>query len=83
MLFGVAVIGGGFLVGFVVGRWWALAAPVALGVYVYVAAEASRYGHSDIPWGAVALAYGVWAAVGVVGGLLARHLLACRRAKPY
>jgi hypothetical protein len=80
VLFGVAVIGGGFLVGLVVGRWWALAAPVALGIYVYFTAEASRYGHSDIPWAAVALAYGVWAAVGVVGGLLARHL-ARRRAK--
>ena len=81
MLLGVAVMGGGFAVGFVVGRWWALAGPVALGVYVYVSAETSRYGHSDIPWGIVALGFGVWATVGVLGGLLARHF-AKRFVKP-
>ena len=81
MLLGVAVIGGGFAVGFVVGRWWTLAAPLALAIYVYVTAASSRYGHSDIPWGIIAIGYGFWAAVGVVGGLVARRF-ANRFAKP-
>jgi hypothetical protein len=65
----------------VLGRWRALAGPVALGIYVYTAPESSRFGDSDIPRGIVALAYGVWAVVGVIGGLLARRF-ANRFVKP-
>jgi hypothetical protein len=69
-----AVIGGGFVLGFLLGRWWALAGPVAFGIYLYLSAEASRFGHSDIPWNVVAIAYAVAGALGVIGGLAARHV---------
>jgi hypothetical protein len=74
-MFLAAVIVGGCVLGFVVGRWWALAGPVVLGIYLYVTAEASRFGHSDIPWSVVALVYAVWAAIGVIDGLVARRLI--------
>jgi hypothetical protein len=75
MVLGVVLISGGFVLGFLIGRWWALVGPIAAGIYVYEKATASRFGHSDIPWGIVAFAYGFWSAVGVVGGLITRRLI--------
>ncbi|MGZ4315132.1 MAG: hypothetical protein ACXVRS_04785 [Gaiellaceae bacterium] len=47
----MAFIGGGFLLGFVIGRWWALAGPVGWAIYVVIKAQEPRYANTDIPWG--------------------------------
>jgi hypothetical protein len=72
-LLGVALIGGGFLLGFLIGRWWALATPLVIIIYMLV--ETSSLPESDIPWGVVALAYAFWNGVGVLSGLFARWLV--------
>jgi len=70
----LAFIGGGFLLGFVIGRWWALAGPVAWAIYVMIKAQEPRYAQSDIPWGLITVIYAGLASVGVIAGWQARRL---------
>jgi len=68
------VVGVGFLLGLIVGRWWAVAAAVVFGIYVGVASDV------DIsPWlyGFLTAAIGAGA---VISGLFLRKLL--EHAKP-
>ncbi len=70
------VFGAGLLVGFLVGRWWALAAPVGLGIW---AASGSEL---EVPSWYIGLVYSVAAAAGVVAGVLLRRLGRRRAAGP-
>jgi hypothetical protein len=68
----------GLGVGLIVGRWWALAAAPVVGFIVYDWAKPSSDVRSDIPWGELAIVYGIWAcvlsAVGVLIGIAVRRL---------
>jgi hypothetical protein len=65
----------GLLFGLAVGRWWALAAPVAFAAYV--AAESNV---DEIPPWFLGMAYGLIGAAGVAAGILLRRF-AGRRAR--
>jgi hypothetical protein len=62
----VAVIAGGLVLGLLIGRWWALVAPVAFAVWNYKTGRIDPFGAADISNGAAATVIGVWASVGVV-----------------
>jgi hypothetical protein len=68
------LIAGGFLLGLIVGRWWALAAPVGVGAWVVVVSEV------EVSAWFLGFAYGGVAAVSVAAGVLLRRF-ASRRAK--
>ena len=57
----------GVVVGLAVGRWWALLAAVALGVWIGLVREFDAVA----PW-LLGLGYGVLAGAGIVVGVLAR-----------
>jgi gamma-glutamyl phosphate reductase len=80
-MFLVVYMGGGFLLGFVIGRWWALAGPIGWAIYALNKAQEPRYAQSDIPWGAIIVIYAALASVGVIAGWLTRRLTR-RFAKP-
>jgi hypothetical protein len=61
----------GFVIGFIVARWFALTAPAAFGVYVAVASEVD-----EVPPWVLGLLYGIVAALGVAGGVVVRRRLA-------
>ena len=61
----------GFVIGFIVARWFALVAPAAFGVYIAVAS-----GVDEVPPWFLGLLYGVVAALAVAGGVLVRRRLA-------
>ena len=65
----IVLIGGGFLLGLIIGRWWALIAPTALGVWAGLT-------FTDLEVSAVWLGFGFagLAALGVLLGLGARRL---------
>jgi hypothetical protein len=60
---------GGLILGFVVGRWWTLAAPVGIGIYIAVASEVD-----EVPPWFLGAAYGALAAVGITLGVAFRRL---------
>jgi hypothetical protein len=60
---------GGLVVGFVTGRWWALAAAGALAVWTATASEV------EVPGWYLGLAYGLLSGAGAVVGVLARKSL--------
>jgi quinol-cytochrome oxidoreductase complex cytochrome b subunit len=62
------LLGAGVLLGFVVPRWWVLAAPVVFGVYIALVTEVD-----EVPPWFLGAGYAVIAAVGVVVGLLLRQ----------
>jgi hypothetical protein len=70
-----ALVGGGFLLGLILGRWWALIAAAAVGVLAAVFEEIELEG-----W-FLGLMYAVLAAVGISIGILTRHF-ARRLSKP-
>ena len=59
----------GFLLGLLVGRWWALVAAVALGAYIAVESEV------EVPSWFLALLYGGLAALAIACGIAARRML--------
>jgi hypothetical protein len=60
----------GLLIGLVVGRWWALLAAVAWGVYVAAESEV------ELPPGVLALFDMIVAAAGIAAGVMIRRRLA-------
>ena len=63
------LIGVGFILGLLVGRWWALVAPVGFGVWVTIVSEV------EVPGWFLGLAYGVIGCVGVGLGVAARRTM--------
>jgi hypothetical protein len=68
-----ALIGAGVLLGLIVGRWWALAAPIAFAVWVYKTDRPGFLGAADISRGGIATVVGVWASVAVLVGVALRR----------
>jgi hypothetical protein len=62
-----ALVGGGFVLGLIVGRWWALTAAAVVGVVAALFEEIELEG-----W-FLGLLYAVLAAVGISVGILTRH----------
>jgi hypothetical protein len=69
-----ALIGGGLAFGFIVGRWWALAAPIAFAVWDYKTGRPEFLGAADISNGGAATVVGVWASVAVLVGVALRRI---------
>jgi hypothetical protein len=65
----IILIGGGFLFGFLTGRWWALAAPAALGFWAGL-----TFTDLEVPAVWIGLAFAGMGALGVLIGLVARRL---------
>jgi hypothetical protein len=74
----LALVGGGFVLGLVVGRWWLLVLPAGLGLWVGLTEEI------EIPGWFLGAAYAALSAAGVGLGVLARRLARrqCRAAQP-
>jgi hypothetical protein len=70
----IALISGGFAFGLIVGRWWALAAPIAFAVWVYKTDSPTFLGGTDISRGGVATVVGVWGSLAVLGGIGVRRI---------
>ena len=66
----VALVVGGLLLGLVIGRWWTLVAPVALGAWIGVTEEV------EVPGAFLGIGYALFSAAGVVAGVLLRRPLA-------
>ena len=64
---------GGLVLGFVAGRWWASAAPLAFGVWV--AAESDV---DEVPPWFLGLAYALTGVLGVLAGVFLRRITARR-----
>jgi hypothetical protein len=60
----------GVAVGFIVGRWWALAAAVGAGLWIGLKTEVD-----EVPPWFLGLAYASFAAAGICAGVLARRRL--------
>jgi hypothetical protein len=58
----------GFLLGLVVNRWWALAAAVGVGIWIW-----SSTGVDEVPHWFLACLYGGVAAIGIAGGVAVRR----------
>jgi hypothetical protein len=65
------LVAAGFAIGFIVARWFALVAPAAFAVYIAVASEVD-----EVRPCVLGLWYGIVAALGVAGGVVARRRLA-------
>jgi hypothetical protein len=63
----IILIGGGFLLGLIIGRWWALVAPAALGLWA-----GASFTDLEVPAAWSGFAYAGMAALGVLAGLVAR-----------
>ncbi len=61
----------GLAIGLAIGRWWALLAAVAFGVYIAVESEVD-----EISPGALGLIYAVLGAAGIATGVVIRRRLA-------
>jgi hypothetical protein len=64
----IILIGGGFLFGLIIGRWWAFAAPTALGVWAGL-----TFTDLEVPAIWMGFAFAGMAALGVLMGLVARR----------
>jgi hypothetical protein len=67
----IVVIGGGFLIGIVVGRWWAFLVPAVLGIWAGL-----TFTDLEVPAAWIGLIYAGGAAIGVLLGLVTRRALA-------
>ena len=70
---GLVLIAGGALLGLIVGRWWALAAPLAVGVWIAFETEVEAVP----PWFLGGM-YALGGAVGVAVGIVLRAFLTRR-----
>jgi hypothetical protein len=59
----------GFILGLVVGRWWALAAPIGFGVWVAIVSEV------EVPGWFLGLWYGAIGCVGIGTGIVVRRAI--------
>lgn len=66
----VAVVVGGFLLGLVLGRWWALAAALPVGVWIGLAEEV------EVPGWFLGAAYAILAGAGIAAGVVLRRVAA-------
>ncbi len=66
----MALIGAGFGIGLIVGRWWALLASVGVGTWIGTAAEV------EVPGWFLGFAYAALSGLGVTGGILLRRYFA-------
>jgi hypothetical protein len=64
----IVLIGGGFLLGLIIGRWWALTAPAALGLWAGLS-----FTNLEVPAAWIAFAYAGMGALGVLIGLVVRR----------
>jgi hypothetical protein len=62
------VFGGGFLMGLLVGRWWALLAAVGFGVWIAATV------HVEVPAWFLGMGCAAIAGVGIAGGVGARRI---------
>ena len=62
---------GGLVIGLIVGRWWALAAPIALGVWIGVESNVD-----EVPPWFLGSAYALISGIGVGSGVLLRRRFA-------
>jgi hypothetical protein len=67
------IIVAGFALGVAIGRWWALLAALALGLFAGVTDE------TELADWAMGIFFGLTAALGIVSGVVTRRLLARRR----
>jgi hypothetical protein len=67
-MIGVISVAVGIVVGVVVGRWWALSAAVAVGVWVMLST-----GVDEVPPWFLGLAYGAFTGAGIVLGIMLRR----------
>jgi len=70
----LALVAGGFALGLILGRWWTLAAAVAVGVWVGVEEDV------EVPGWYLGLGYALLAGLPTVVGVLVRRSLAERHA---
>jgi hypothetical protein len=68
----VVLIGAGFAVGLILGRWWALLACVGVGLWIGVSEEV------EVPGWFLGFAYAGLAGLGVAGGVMLRRYFAKR-----
>jgi hypothetical protein len=61
-----AIVGAGFIIGFVVGRWPAILAVIPFAGWL-------RQNDLEIPWWVLPLAYGSIAAAAIAAGIIARR----------
>ena len=69
----LVLVGGGFTVGLLVRRWWALVLPAGLGVWIALESEL------EVPGWFLGLVYGALGAAGVGLGILVGRRLTRRR----
>jgi hypothetical protein len=65
----VIILAAGLVLGFAVGRWWALTGAVALGVWAGTVSEL------EVPAWFIGLVYAGLAAIGIAAGVLGRRLV--------
>jgi hypothetical protein len=68
----VVLIGAGFAVGLILGRWWALLACVGVGLWIGVSEEV------EVPGWFLGFAYAGLSGLGVAGGVMLRRYFAKR-----
>jgi hypothetical protein len=66
----LVLIGASFILGIALGRWWALLACVAVGLWVGTTEEV------EVPGWVLGAGYGALSGIGVASGVMARRLLA-------
>jgi hypothetical protein len=69
----VVLIAGGLVFGLIVGRWWAVAAPIAFAIWNYRTGSPDVFGAADISRGGAATVAGVWASAAVLVGVGVRR----------
>jgi hypothetical protein len=63
----IILIGGGFLFGLIIGRWWSFAAPTAVGLWAGM-----TFTELEVSAAWIGFAFAGMAALGVLAGLVAR-----------
>jgi hypothetical protein len=69
----VGLAWGGFILGLIVGRWWALAAAAALGAWIALITEVN-----EVPAWYLGAGYATLTAVGIAAGVGCRRLMRSR-----
>jgi hypothetical protein len=72
LLYPLLVIGA-LILGLLIGRWWALAAAAAAGVWIATVSEVD-----EVPGWFLGAAYGALMAAGIAGGVIIRQRLGSR-----
>jgi hypothetical protein len=67
MILYLVLVGGGFIIGLVLGRWWALLASVGIGLWIGLGEEV------EVPGWYLGLAYAALSGLGIALGILLRR----------